>query len=213
MATNIDRKSHSHNPTPEMNQKMHDSIKTLVEFAMENYGDEKLNELSQFAEVGSWYSDSKEGKLDKNEALAAFSSQIAEKLIETTANSLQQAMIGGLGIKLGNSKEKMIKKMDLKADFEYEMEFVKELESKQIASCKITFKITGSGALDGVKIRHTTDVTEIEISVISLPLSISITKIRLEVLNLPLPKETLLPKPIPIVENQSLQLEGYSFNF
>jgi len=213
MAKNIDRKSHSHNPTPEMNQKMHDSIKTLVEFAMENYGDEKLNELSQFTEVGSWYSDAKEGKLDKNGALAAFSSQIAEKLIETTANSLQQAMIGGLGIKLGNSKEKMIKKMDLKADFEYEMEFVKELESKQIASCKITFKITGSGALDGVKIHHTADVTEIEISVISLPLSISITRIRLEVLNLPLPKETLLPKPIPIVENRSLQLEGYSFNF
>jgi hypothetical protein len=123
-------------------------------------------------------------------------------------------MIGGLEVKAANSKEKMIKKRDLQAAFEYEMTFVKELEEKEVASCKITFNIAGAGKLEGVKIHRISDRIEVDISNFSLPISISISKIRLEILDMSsLPKETLLIRPIPIIEGYPLRLENSSFIF
>lgn len=80
----------------------------------------------------------------------------------------------------------------------------------------LTFKIAGSGKLEGVKIHHASDRTEIEISKFLVPISISITKIKLEVVGLPLPRDTLLAEPIPILDGSKrklLQFENYSFNF
>jgi hypothetical protein len=198
----------------EMEQKIRDSVRSLVEFAIKNYGDEKLAALGEFSEVVGWYNDAAEGKLDRSEALATVSNHIIENLIEKIVGYLQQILIGGLEVKAANSKEKMIKKIDLQAAFEYEMTFVKELEGKEVASCKITFNIAGAGKLEGVKIHRISDRTEIDISNFSLPISISITKIRLELLGMPpLPKETLLTRPIPIIEGYPLQFENYSFSF
>jgi hypothetical protein len=211
----IDRKKGGHQVAPEMERKIRDSVGSIVEFAIKNYGNEKLDTLNQFREVAGWYNEAADGKLSRSEALATVSNHIIEKLIDQVSSYLQKAMINGLGIKLGNSKEKMIEKIEVKIAFEHDMEFAKQLEIKDVASCKVTFEISGSGKLEGVKIHHVSDRTEFEISKFSVPISISITKIKLEVAGLPLPRDTLLLKPIPILDGSKhkvLQFENYSFN-
>lgn len=198
--------------SPEMEQKIRDSIESTIEFGIKNYGDKNLDTLEQFREIAGWYNEAADGKLNRSEAMSTIANHIIEKLIDQISRYLQQAMISGLEIKVGNSKEKIIKKIEVKVAFEHEIEFVKGIEMKEVANCKVTCKIAGAGKLEDVKIHRTSAGTEIEISKFSVPISISITKIKLTILGLPLPKDTLLPKPIPLVKGEPVQFENYSFS-